>query len=541
MGAVTTRGEWRLRIEALRDRLQGLGRLKFARGPVTKRLRESEELHRMILSNMSDTVLMTTEEGIFVYVCPNVATIFEYSPEEVMEFGNIKNLLGEISVDPVELYSVGEVQNIEIDVTSKDGAKHSLLLNVKRVAIKGGTLLYTCRDITDRKRVERFLAESEEKYRTLLENLPQRIFYKDRDSVYVSCNTQYARDLGISPGDIVHKTDYDFFPKEMAEKYRADDARIMTSGQTEEIEEQYARRGQTAIIQTVKTTVRDDTGEVVGILGIFWDITERKRVEGELQRYRHHLEDLVKARTRELEASKEQLRHSERLASIGIFAAGIAHEINNPVGMMLLSAETARRFREESGADGIMDQALESIVSNAHRCGRIVRSILQFARQESSAKCATDINSVVKSMVKTISDYAHEMDVTIALNLADNLPQAVMNPTQIEQVLVNLVRNALQARASGVQIDIRTETTDQGVQVVVQDNGRGIPGEHLNHLFDPFFTTRQRQGGTGLGLSIAHGIVADHGGTIGIESQVGQGTTVRVALPREHVTVQGPC
>jgi two-component system CheB/CheR fusion protein len=137
------------------------------------------------------------------------------------------------------------------------------------------------------------LAKSESKYRTLLENLPQKIFFKDRNLVYVSCNKNYARDLKIKSNEIAGKTDYDFYPKELADKYRADDKRIMESGKTEDIEEEYIYDGKRAFVHTVKTPAKDENGNVVGILGIFWDITERKTTEIALQDAREYVESIV--------------------------------------------------------------------------------------------------------------------------------------------------------------------------------------------------------------------------------------------------------
>ncbi len=134
----------------------------------------------------------------------------------------------------------------------------------------------------ERKRASEALHESESKSRTLLENLPQKIFFKDKNSVYISCNENYARDLKIKSDEIAGRTDHDFYPKELAEKYQADDKRIMKSGNTKDIEEEYAHDGQKAFVHTVKTPVKDEKGNVVGILGIFWDITERKKAEEEL-------------------------------------------------------------------------------------------------------------------------------------------------------------------------------------------------------------------------------------------------------------------
>ena len=146
------------------------------------------------------------------------------------------------------------------------------------------------------KQAEEMLQKKENKYRTLLENLPQKIFHKDRNSVYVSCNENYARDLKINPVEIVGKTDYDFYPKELAEKYRADDKRVLTSGTTMDIVEKYINDGREEIVQTVKTAVKDERGTIVGLLGIFWDITEKKRMEEMLEKseeqFRNFLENL---------------------------------------------------------------------------------------------------------------------------------------------------------------------------------------------------------------------------------------------------------
>ena len=160
---------------------------------------------------------------------------------------------------------------------------------------------------SDIQKTQQALQESESRYRTLIENLPQKIFFKDRESVWVSGNEHMARDLGVTVDELAGKTDYDFFPRELADKYGADDKRIMESGKTEEIEEKYVQDGVEFWVHTVKTPARNEKGEVTGILGIFWDITERKNAEDALKQHRDHLEELVSERTAELQKTNAQL------------------------------------------------------------------------------------------------------------------------------------------------------------------------------------------------------------------------------------------
>lgn len=276
--------------------------------------------------------------------------------------------------------------------------------------------------------------------------------------------------------------------------------------------------------------VRSEAGQVDRVVGIAQDITERKRAEAELAKHRNHLEELVEQRTQELEESREKLRQAEKLASVGTFAAGVAHEINNPVGAMVLAAEYALRVHDRP--DGMQEvlKSLSDIIRDGRRSREIVQNVLRFSRQEPTEKCPCNLNEVVNRGLE-VALLAHPGYQGLKFGLADDLPTVLMNSTRMEQVVANLVKNAIESRAAHGTVSVRTERAPDGVRIVVTDDGRGMTEQQRRQAFDPFFTTRQHQGGTGLGLSITHGIVSEHGGTVNIASVKGRGTVVTVELP----------
>lgn len=256
------------------------------------------------------------------------------------------------------------------------------------------------------------------------------------------------------------------------------------------------------------------------IVGVCTDVDERKRAEEELTRHRDRLEEIVAERT-------EQLQRSERLASIGTLAAGIAHEINNPLNSILLTANHAIRY----GKPEEFAAAFKTISEEAQRGGQIVKGILKFAKEEKAPKMPGDLNDAVRHAVDLARSYADSANLTLELNLSDSIPPVPLSMTEMEQVIVNLIKNAAEASHGPVRIVLSTGLSDTHVWLKVSDDGPGMPPETIRYIFDPFFSTKRQSGGSGLGLSICHGIVLDHGGTITVESKVGSGTTFMIKLP----------
>ncbi len=258
--------------------------------------------------------------------------------------------------------------------------------------------------------------------------------------------------------------------------------------------------------------------------------------QGRLAVHQERLEYLVDERTRELEESRRALHTADRLASLGTLAAGLAHELNNPLGIIRLQAEDALLLSAKSKSD----DALRGILEQTHRCAAIVKGVLRFSRDEPSQKRAEDLVDIVMDSIKLTDHYAAESGVEVIRRIGEGLgddrdpgSSTVMgSATELEQVIVILLRNAVEASDFGSRVYVNVSRLEGLLRVEVVDEGKGMTGETREHAFDPFYTTKRDEGGTGLGLSIAHGIADQHGGSLRIHSQEGKGTTITLELAR---------
>jgi two-component system NtrC family sensor kinase len=235
--------------------------------------------------------------------------------------------------------------------------------------------------------------------------------------------------------------------------------------------------------------------------------------------------------TAHLAEARHQVYQSNKLASLGRLAAGIAHEINNPLTGVL----TYSSFLLKRADDAEVRADLETIVHETKRCREIVRGLLDFARQVPPKKTTTELNGAVERALDIVDNQLKVQNIRVTQSLRGDLPPIHADPNQLQQVVVNLLVNAADAfveddREIYLATDLKSRDGVRVVELKVADNGTGIPEKNLGKIFEPFFTTKENKG-TGLGLAVVWGIVAEHGGRIEVESKPGRGTTFTVSLP----------
>ncbi len=401
------------------------------------------------------------------------------------------------------------------------------------------------------------------------------IIASDADEKITLFNSGAERLFGYKREEVQGKKALLFFAKDKPEGIHSNVAELIRIGGMDQEHTLLTRDGREITISLTVTPIQDESGAVTGYIWIGRDITEKLAMQAKLKDYAQNLECIVESRTREiqernqeLEAALKQLQEaqvqllqSEKMATIGQLAAGVAHEINNPIGFINSNLTTLKKYTAnihefckettrilDSGDVSSLDEirklkkfkkidfiledigsVIEESIEGTERVKSIVRDLKDFSHQDRGNLSDYDLNKGIKSTLNIVwNELKYKAEVIQDLQ---NLPLIKCYPQQINQVLMNLLVNAAQAIVEKGRITVRSRHENGDVIVEISDNGCGIPPENLSKIFEPFFTTKEVGKGTGLGLSLSYNIVEKHGGKIEVESEVGVGTLFRVRLP----------
>ncbi len=381
------------------------------------------------------------------------------------------------------------------------------------------------RFIAELEKAKKDLNEREAQLRSLINTIPDMLWLKDPDGFYLFCNLKFAKQLGIKEKDIIGKTDYNFFDKELSDSFRQDDKEAIAKGMpiTNEEEATFKSVGHHEILETVKTPIYGTDGQLRGVLGIARDITGRKNAE------------------KEKAVIEEQYRQAQKVEAIGRLAGGVAHDLNNLLTPIIGYGEL---LFDSLDLNDSGKKKIEHILQAGLKAKDLVHQLLAFSRKQTLEYRPVDMNKAVAGFETLLKRTIRE-DIEIRIILSPDIPTIMADIGQIQQVIMNLAVNASDAMPDGGMMSIETSTTtldedyakvhqsaEPGEYVVlaISDTGCGMDNNVLKHLFEPFFSTKGEQG-TGLGLATIYGIVKQHKGNIWVYSEPGKGTTFKVYLP----------
>jgi PAS domain S-box-containing protein len=521
--------------------------------------RLAEESYRKLFEGSVDGIYVTTPAGALLNANPALARMMGYdSPEELIRA--TLDISRTIYVDPaaraeyqLRMQRDGTVREFEYQVRQRHYT--ILWLSDSATAVRdenGEVVRYegTVRDITNQKHAEAAVKEGRRLLQQVIDTVPAVINVKDTQLRYVLMNRYMAGIFGIEPDEALGRTTAELMSRYGATKTSDPDKRVLETGDGLGFyEEEYKDSSGTMRQWLVnKLPLLTPDGKIENIVTVALDIGERKRSEHEMRKAK----DAAEAALRNLRETQNSLIEAEKLAALGRLVAGVAHEVNNPVGISLTVASSLERkialFGEEVARGDLRRSSLtefiesnrdaaSQLVANLNRAAELIQSFKQVAADRNySDQRVFDLADLTEQVVMSLKPGLRKQNLALSVDCRPNL---IMNsyPGPYGQVLTNLFLNAVAhafPNGSGGAVEIRIqESGNDHVEVLFSDNGIGMSADVRRRAFDPFFTTRRDQGGTGLGLHIVYNIVTNRlGGRLNLHSEPGKGTRVQIILPR---------
>jgi PAS domain S-box-containing protein len=486
----------------------------------------TKEFLESILESMEGGVLTVDKNGRITSFNRSAEEITGFKREEVLNkdcCDVIKSKLCEESCPVEEALKTGKsVFNYEIMIASKDGNKVPVNITTSPLRSSNNEIIGAIenfRDLTKHRGLWGKLRQERNKAQQYL-NIAGVIIIAINDKGIVTLINKKGCDvLGYREKEIIGKNWFDLCVPEAEKKEREDTFKKVMAGKIQEAEDYensiMTKSGEERIIAWHNTTLTDETSHIIGTLSSGEDITKRKQTE-------------------------EELIRSEKLASLGQLAASVAHEVNNPLaGILVYIKLLLKKHKEKKLQTGNTEEQLLKMEKELDRTTRIIRNLLDFARQSEPAIRPVEINKVVEAALLLVGHQISLENIKLEKKLDAQLPLVLADFDKIQQVLINIIINAIQAMPEGGSLTVSTSVAKNvkinqflkdTVRIEIKDTGVGIPKENLSKLFTPFFTTKEKGKGVGLGLPVVHGIIEQHKGKIEVESEPDIGTAFTIYL-----------
>jgi PAS domain S-box-containing protein len=501
---------------------------------------EAEKKIELLAEMTQEGILMADENHRVIFANSRLAEIIGLPKEDIVGMSisellspqhdeMISNLLSE--PDPENIGPLCFCSTLQADSNLLDTYRRfETCIGLSRVGKSRITYLYL-RDLTERIEIERELRKANSFLNNIIQSSVDGIVVVDTKGKVLVFNEGAERILGYEAAEVVGHSEvllkfYDIdLAREMMRRMRSRE--YGPPGKLNSTRISFTSKSGEEVPVDFSAAIIEEGGREIGSVGIFTDLREHERMRRELDDLREN-----ERMRKELEAVQRQLVQAEKIASLGRLAAGVAHEINNPLAGVLIYADIL--MKELKGNEQCRKD-LEEIISQTLRCKQIVARLLEFSRQSLDERVLCDVNEIIGHCVKLLQHQSLFHNVEIIQDLRSDLPQILGNPGELEQVFTNLMLNATDAMEGRGRITVSSvsELGGKKVALTFTDTGPGIPPEIKEKIFEPFFTTKPVGVGTGLGLSVVYGVIQRHGGSIEVSSKPETGTTFIIRLPLE--------